>query len=256
MFYAFLCPTNAFGGCIRPHITPKLICGSLSGVQTIPFATAFACIRLGHKYQIDHLLEESLKFLRYYYTYSFDLLRKTHEKSPPPEYAISVVNLVRLTGAHYLLPMALAECCRLGSAIVNGRQLEDGTREYLSQADLGLCFQAKDRLVEARVQAFARMFDDLKAAREDVCECEDADDEDFEQVYGELLDGEIAGLCSPNVWDSLAVRIWERIPEICKPCRKALFEAEREQQKAIFERLPDLVGVTVEGWGNDIPRQK
>ena len=237
------------GGLTRPR---------LSGTQNASLPAICACIRIGHKYQIDSLVEESLKYLRKYYPSTMDGFCKNHGKTLNPTWAITVVNLARLTGAHYLLPMALADCCRLGASIVYGvaGQTADGTREHLSITDIGLCFQAKDRLVEARVQAFARMFDDLKAAREDVCECEDADDEDFEQVHGELLDGEIAGLCSPNVWDSLAVRIWERIPEICKPCRKALFEAEREQQKAIFERLPDLVGVTVEGWGNDIPRQK
>ncbi|RDX48944.1 hypothetical protein OH76DRAFT_1404136 [Lentinus brumalis] len=226
----------------------------LTGVQNASFVAVCACIRIAHKYQIDHLVEESLKYLRKFYPDTFDLFLKSRAKPLNPQYAVTVVNLARLTGATNLLPMALAECCRLGPALVLGIAQADGTREHLSPTDLALCFHAKDKLVEARVKAFAAMFNTLEDVRANVCDHQDQgapDDEDFETVQTELLDGTVPGLCSPNVWDSLAARVLARIPEICKPCKKAVKSAELEQQKAIFERLPDLVGVVVEGWGKD-----
>ncbi|TFK84831.1 hypothetical protein K466DRAFT_601694 [Polyporus arcularius HHB13444] len=131
---------------IRPFIPPQR-----------PFNAVSACIRLGHKYQVDRLVEEGLKYLRTLYPDDFSTLEKRRdEEVPDAAYAISVVNIARLTGADYLLPVALAQCCQLRSDIVKGFRREDGTCEYLSTVDLGRCFQAKELLIEARVQTFRR----------------------------------------------------------------------------------------------------
>ncbi|KAI0753723.1 hypothetical protein C8Q74DRAFT_1320211 [Fomes fomentarius] len=117
----------------------------LFGTQTITYHKISALIRIGHKYQMDHLVQQSLDYLR----------TIVCSKGPPVwrlrQYSIGVVNLTRLTGAHHLLPCALMQCCSLGSSVVDGFAREDGTREYLSPQDLGLCFNAKDKLIEARV---------------------------------------------------------------------------------------------------------
>ena len=167
-----------------------------------------------------------------------------------------MVNVARLTGASYLLPMAIAECCRLGSAIINGLQLEDGTREYLSQADLGLCFQAKDKLVEARIQAVSHILStDYLVNCKHTSDDSDSDSssgtedhEDIAHILQEMLKGKIPGLCTPHVWESVVPILNKHAPDLCHRCLRDIKREEARQQKFIFARLPALVGVTVDGW--------
>ncbi|RDX48945.1 hypothetical protein OH76DRAFT_1404137 [Lentinus brumalis] len=208
------------------------------------FNSMSACIRLGHKYQIDSLVEDSLPWFSKLYPSDFATLDKHRPKPLPPTCAIATINIARLTGADYLLPMALAECCQLGAEIVNGHQREDGTREYLALDDLGRCFQAQRKLIEARVFAIERIVNqDLYG------ECKNEDGDLVEEFHEQMREGAIPGFCSPNFWESIGERITSRFPEICRQCRKELATEERDQQRQIFARLPQLVGVTVDGWG-------
>ena len=93
-----------------------------------PFREASACIRLGQKYQVDGLVEQGLAFLRKLYPSDFVTLQlRRRDGILDNVCAISVVNIARLTGADYLLPVALAACCQLGSDILEGYTREDGT---------------------------------------------------------------------------------------------------------------------------------
>lgn len=171
-----------------------------------------------------------------------------------------MVNLARLTGAHDLLPMALVDCCRLGPELVYGVVQPDGTRVHLSTADLALCFQAKDKLIQARVRAFSAILKELQRMRTqgELCTDERGDDLlDVDRLQEDMLDGELPALCTPNVWDSLTKLVIGRASdELCQECKTAITEAELLQQEATFERLPELVGVTVEGWGKDTSSKK
>lgn len=175
--------------------------------------------------------------------------------------AIPVVNLARLAGADYLPPMALAQCCRLGAAIVNGYIREDGTHEYLAPADLGLCFQAKEKLIEARVKAVTHNLNKLVV---DCAICETNDDSSSsldaeatsnpdtfagEGLFRSLLNGAVSGLYTTDVWESVMPLVKKHAPRLCDYCNKDIKAEEGRQQREIFERLPELVGVVVEGWG-------
>ncbi|KAI0742393.1 hypothetical protein C8Q80DRAFT_905102 [Daedaleopsis nitida] len=220
------------------------------GTELGTFAAATACVRLGHKYQIDPLVEEALKSLRKLYPSDFDSFRRTHDRAPPPTSAIAVVNIARLTGADYLLPVALAECCRLGAAIVHGFLREDGTREHLSAFDLGLCFQAKEKLIEARVEAVARVFSpDILDEDDENCQADGMDASDVPDFFWTLANGSVSGLCTPHVWESVMPLLRRSMPDVCVKCKKVLRDEELHQQRRIFQHLPALVGVVVDGWG-------
>lgn len=115
------------------------------------FDAISATIRLGHKYQITHLVDHSISYLRRYYTDDFDTWNRNETFNPPgfeTYHAIGVVNLARLTGELAMLPAALVACCKLYANIVDGLDREDGTHEQLSSDDLGRCFVAKGVLVQ------------------------------------------------------------------------------------------------------------
>ncbi len=100
---------------------------------------------------MSRLVDHSLDYLKQYYTDDFDTWTAKDAPGPPEfvaRHAIGVVNLARLTGETSILPTAFLSCCTLGADIVDGLVREDGTRELLSMADLGLCFVAKAQLVQ------------------------------------------------------------------------------------------------------------
>ncbi|TBU36564.1 hypothetical protein BD309DRAFT_1005270 [Dichomitus squalens] len=91
------------------------------------FHAISAWIRLGHKYQIDKLVDEGLYHLRRAYPTALPCpkcpnmsaeynspIREDRPAGVVGQCAIAVVNLARLTESHDLLPFALLECCKLG----------------------------------------------------------------------------------------------------------------------------------------------
>ena len=108
-------------------------------------------MRLGQKYQIGHLLESSLSYLRKYFPTTLDEWKdRTYCDMPGRwrrEEAIGVVNLARLTGTEAILPTAMVVCCQLDvKDLIHGFTLEDGSREKLSDEDVVRCMAAKHTL--------------------------------------------------------------------------------------------------------------
>lgn len=121
-------------------------------------------IRLGHKYQIQSLVESSLAYLRRYYSDDLDAYDKLGPHKRPSRFrsanAIGVVNLARLTGCMRLLPPALLAVCVLKTELVfNGvpSALPRGQIEMLSMDDIQLCYRARLELASARVALTLRV---------------------------------------------------------------------------------------------------
>ncbi|KAM5537260.1 hypothetical protein V8D89_008990 [Ganoderma adspersum] len=145
--------------------------GTLEPTEAPTFYAVSAWIRLGHKYEVDSLVENGLQYLRRFYP---SLLSGSLYACPGPiandrpddvrgSHAIAIVNLARLTGSNDLLPLALLECCKLAARIVEGCVREDGTVEHLHPDDLGRCFAAKDVLVLQVVSAYLHLFEFARA---------------------------------------------------------------------------------------------
>ena len=213
------------------------------GVQTLSFDTISAWIRLGHKYQIDHLVDQSVEYLRKLYPDDWNVYCKIPTSMAfKPIQAIGVVNLARLTGADSILPLALMKCCDLGPAIAEGFEREDGTEEYLSPADLGLCFKLKETLIEARVQIVHRI---LVYPDNDHDSCH----QDIEVFLQALCKGTVRGLCTPRPLATWATLMKTQLPNICDTCHKVVLDKASAERRALFERLPSVLGITVKDWG-------
>ncbi|KAM5538744.1 hypothetical protein V8D89_007466, partial [Ganoderma adspersum] len=247
----------------------RFVFGGTSRVEP-SFSEISAHIRFGHNYKAEKLVQRSLDYLKKFYVSEINAWLQLPTLDPPffePVHAIGVVNLARLLGkdGEGLLPIALMRCCTLGAGIVEGYTREDGNREMLSPADLGRCFEGKVKLLEASVRAAETLRTHMTS---DECgrprRCKEA----LQRFVNELLgpedstSGDGAGSLANELrclrWDlsfSLSTRraylqeagaavVEDEERELCPKC----FVRQLEEQGKIFAKLPEMMGVSVEGW--------
>ncbi|KAI0742391.1 hypothetical protein C8Q80DRAFT_1108999 [Daedaleopsis nitida] len=209
-----------------------------------------AWIRIGHKYEINSLVEHSIRYLRQLYPDNYADYEKFHAAAFDGGKAIGIVNIARLTGAHRLLPAALMYCCQVESDLAYGFPREDGTMERLSRTDLDICFKASKNLVAARVSLAHRLFKIEHIIDTDECDDQVACTEAIEGILDDLVTAELPGLYTPRPLSSFMSEYAEQL-DVCESCRGQLFIKSEAERRAIFEDLPALLGITVNGWGNN-----
>ena len=217
------------------------------------FDVISATIRLGHKYQMTMLVEHSINYLKLYYNDDFLAFSKRGRLYWPPsfkaEHAIGVINLARLIDAPSLLPLALYHCTFLGTKLMDGWTRDDGTVEHLSDSDLRRCIEARAALVHARTVFLFSMFDGTVSpgcARRKLCAAA------LRNAQHALVSSEeIALEYHPlrYTWVD-AVAVLEDRKKVCGSCAHEVIERAKNGQKNIFDRLPKIFGITVEGWGD------
>ncbi|EIW56790.1 uncharacterized protein TRAVEDRAFT_170761 [Trametes versicolor FP-101664 SS1] len=238
------------------HLLRVLVPGKTPWVvpEDPTFSAISACIRLGHKYEIDVVVQRSLDYLKKHFAESFDTWARVDPPRPPAfqgVHSIGVVNLARMTNTDVLLPTALMNCCMLDATdLVHGFAREDGTAETLSADDLGRCFLGRAALMQANTLATLALFNQTLAegcTRREVCAPV------FLRLLDELRNHEkvVCTLDWYKYWsDYIDGRDDDR--RLCTPCYKMLLEREKQQHREIWRRLPELMGVTVEGWAADL----
>lgn len=101
------------------------------------FDAIWATIRIGHQYQMQHLVSQAVYYLERYFTDDLAFWGKgTLFASHAPlkaAHAIGIVNLARFVDEPSFLSTALLLYCSLDEDIVNGFVREYGSREMLSQ---------------------------------------------------------------------------------------------------------------------------
>ncbi|TBU53872.1 hypothetical protein BD310DRAFT_128043 [Dichomitus squalens] len=223
-----------------------------SGQHDPTFHEVSACVRLGHKYQVDGLVQRYVDLLRKYYADNFDAWYRSTLVRPPSfqaVHSIAVVNLARLTNTPSMLPTALMDCCTLGPEIVDGLVREDGTRETLPLDDLGRCFVGRAKMAQASARIAHLMFRPpvSAACRQPAC-CQRV----LQRLLNELGNARDDVISCVDWYASWMVYVDGRDEdrELCMRCYKML-EGERPKklQREVWMSLPAMMGVTVEGWG-------
>ena len=210
------------------------------------FDALSAWIRLGHKYQMDKLVEDSLGYLRRFYPPAYKpgdtsrpvpVIEKDRPESITGVHAIGVVNLAHFTGSIDLLPLALLECCKLDGTIMHGFTREDGTVERLSAEDLGRCFGAKATMVlhasQACFSALERAELSRWCQRRDICQTGLARKRaEYVREYPDLIAvdtlfvrGLSESLITPN--------------ECCDLCRQEIEDSIESMRGVRWRYLPD-----------------
>ncbi|RPD53662.1 hypothetical protein L226DRAFT_482950 [Lentinus tigrinus ALCF2SS1-7] len=218
--------------------------------QIATFDAISAYVRLGHKYQMDHLLAQALDFLRHYFPTDFEKWKTYKDYVPEswtPVQAIGVVNISRLTACGSILPAALSVCCTLeGSELLQGFERKDGTKEKLTEEDTALCFTALNKLTQASARVMLEAFAPFTSPE---CLSRKECQRGVQALLYSYTDD------SRTIADHHPFRPWSYYTEgsrhaliICATCQRILRSRLENGQRRTWNQLPQLLGITVEGW--------
>ncbi|KAI0683669.1 hypothetical protein C8T65DRAFT_749389 [Cerioporus squamosus] len=195
------------------------------------FAFISASIRLGKKYKMTPLYEQSIAFLKRYYPSELDKWTELHAWAPdgwPTNRAIGVINLARLSGELSLLP-------------------GDGSQETLAPEDLDICFKAKTELRKASIKL---LFDILSPFAAPECTAPSTCSEVFRSALAglyarldDLLDSD------PFFPYTTYVKIEDGKFGVCEACLAMTEERCWNGRQKLWDRLPEVLRVDVPGWG-------
>nr|VWP00669.1 Uncharacterized protein [Ganoderma boninense] len=232
-------------------------------IVTFPVLAALA--RLSHKYQLDQLLSAVVHRLKHHFTTCLSAWdarggadRRLLLRLSAPS-AIEALNLFRLIDRPDMIPIALYECAQLNPVfLVHGGTRSDGiTREQLSPADMELCMEIKEELLQATACLLTRLCEAcdtrietvtvnpgsgcaspadcveglrtvISRAHRDLSECLSADPLDMYYMS--------AAVSSPVTG------------EICRACGTVVKVHYSEERRRIWDSFPKLMGVEVAGW--------
>ncbi|RDX48998.1 hypothetical protein OH76DRAFT_1483489 [Lentinus brumalis] len=152
---------------LRVYIPPRNV--SMLVEKDPSFAMISAYMRLGKKYNMASLYEQSLDFLKIYYPTTLEVWLEAPEWDPRgwlSTQLIGIINLARLTRELALLPAAFISSTTL-SSIARGFTREDGSQETLTPEDLDICFRTKTALRKASIKV---LLDTLSPVVAPTCE--------------------------------------------------------------------------------------
>ncbi|EIW56895.1 uncharacterized protein TRAVEDRAFT_127777 [Trametes versicolor FP-101664 SS1] len=215
---------------------------------------AFAVARMAHKYQMHDMLALVVKYLRRSFPADFRQWDASPFSCIPSSdeavLAIGAVNLARLIDEPSLLPTTLFVCCSLKAAdLLKGYTREDGSAEHLALEDIAGLLDARGRLTEKTLILAARIFAlrvSKKCAAPDTCR--EALEMMLEGVgrYAEMFAG-------PNVLTSWLEAYGMFADLCCERCRVMLRERDEKERRAVWDELPEIMGVQVANWVQDEP---
>ncbi|TFK81976.1 hypothetical protein K466DRAFT_557214 [Polyporus arcularius HHB13444] len=208
-------------------------------------------VRLGRKYGIAALVDNTIAYLKRYYPSDFDAWQKLDSsKSPPkfkPEHAIGVVNLALLTGATTLLPSALFVCCMLDNAVLAGAKCGNTLREHLPTQLVQVSYAAQRRLAGVSISIVLRVCTPATSAactQAGVCLI----------ALWTLFTTEMARIECYSHYNPL--QSYEGLfrhlhGRLCAPCYAMLCERDVSQRRTLWKSLPQILGIIVDGWADN-----
>ncbi|KAJ8469397.1 hypothetical protein ONZ51_g9012 [Trametes cubensis] len=231
--------------------------------KPLPFSTAAALVRLGHKYDIDSARDLGMKRLDSVFgkcsTWNLAINRSApvSERSWSTEVLslrrkdpIIAVNLFRTINAQDKLLAALYMCTELDNDdLLTGTTRVDGLAEKLSANDLARCLDARDRLA-ARCTTY--IVDTLTLPSRTDCRKKKTCDQRLKEIKPLMLTQErhqsfgatrcgIVGPIYPQ---------WSQDTKLCETCRVFLSDRELDFQKTLWRALPSIMDMTGVEWDN------
>ncbi|RPD53664.1 hypothetical protein L226DRAFT_521518 [Lentinus tigrinus ALCF2SS1-7] len=234
-----------------------------TGPRELTYEVIAAYVRIGHKYQIDDLVQQSLDYLRQYYVADFDRWTSrvfTANRAPHGfqldswyfhrQHAIGIVNIARLTGCTSILPTALLCCCRLTTKeLLKGVEVEDGIRELLEEEDVERCLEAKVMLMQKSTRMILQVFNDACLTKRRRCKTSRRCRIGIEVTFRSLEDDvDMIANDDPFFGASYFLEMGDTDDPICRFCRMALTDDLIEEQRKIWSQLPSILSLKIDGW--------
>ncbi|PIL36473.1 hypothetical protein GSI_00162 [Ganoderma sinense ZZ0214-1] len=214
------------------------------------FEQVFAVVRLSHKYQVDDILQQAMVYLKRYYTSRPGLSESADAIPFTQTHGIGAVNLAILTDTPAILPRALLDCASLGSDVLDGWTREDGSVEHLSDSDLRMVLDARDRLI---VEAFYSLRKAFGGSPSMYCGdwqvCRDA----MRELLLAGMDVGRGGFEPKSLFDS-----WECILDeadddpLCSACLEEYHKNQKKVLEDLWLCLPSFFGLNIPGWPTDM----
>ena len=227
---------------------------SLGTTVTPSFAMVSAAVRLGQKYKFTDMHEKALAFLKSHYTDSLDIwLSRGLDWSPDgwsASEAIGVINLAKLTGERSLLPTAFMACAiALRGSLIRGFTREDGSQEHLALRDIGRCLNAQIRLREASVAALFRVLTPTVAS---ACKAPSQCAKTLQKALrGNNVEANVNVMMTGDFLLNTPkshLKTKDGKSSICKACTAMIKKRDKEENRALWDRLPALLGIKVPEW--------
>ena len=215
-----------------------------------------AYIRLGRKYELNDLVEQSVQFLKRHYTDNHDTWVKHGAYWDPSHWRgyepIGVVNIARFINEPSLLPTTLLSCVYMGEAIVQGFGREVGTLETLALDDLGRCFRASRTIRQAILISLLHTF---LAKVSPACKTE--------KSCRIALRGALRGVGGRMEYLMVSCPFRVSLDDFLDgkvgtyaECTAMVKERIRKERAELWARLPEFLGVEVPGWGDGPPQNE
>ncbi|PIL28390.1 hypothetical protein GSI_09541 [Ganoderma sinense ZZ0214-1] len=227
--------------------------------RSAAFGVLAAVARLGHKYHIEWVLEESKRRLRSIFRpASYEEWLKQERRGshlvktiPSPSW-IETLNLIQLLGETDMLPIAIYQCCQVPSLLFGkGMKRADGTAEMLDLPTIELCTKARVKLIQRQSTLNAETFcTGPSGSCKRRAECRRA-------IVESLYLGQVCrwpSIClagDPTNGDQCIPHLIEGSEEggdICDVCAAALMKRHENGKRKIWEELPTIIGVPVDNW--------
>lgn len=130
-----------------------------------PFSLIAAFARLGTKYEFGQLLKEAMKNLSILFPSRLEDMDNRLGAFPhilyEPSFIFNVISLAREMNLLFILPSALAECCRICEVddILEGIKEQHGTPALLSIEDQAICLSGSRRLMHRQSEETFKWLD-------------------------------------------------------------------------------------------------
>ncbi|KII85846.1 hypothetical protein PLICRDRAFT_115591 [Plicaturopsis crispa FD-325 SS-3] len=215
-----------------------------------PFAVTAAFVRLGKKYEIEHLYADALARLRRAFPTTLDqqnakrdskLHKPAFTKTAHPGHnVINAIALAREVNLLWILPSALHYCSYILSPedFIYGIRAEDGSVAQLTPADQVSCIRGRAAVKQGMgSDTLDWIFDTPDEA--ETRGCLDA----YGNPCVSTRDILVRELWVPGVHPALAFGHWNTSWALCRPCAKDAKKRHREGQEKLWEKLPSLFGL-------------
>ena len=204
-------------------------------------------IRLAHKYYIPSIQEQALRALQVYvFTSDFDTYfgpPKGHVRAHSIQ-PIGAVNIARLTDTPLMLPTALYACCQMGGGLLDGWTREDGIVEHLAIDDAKRCFDAYVTLAREQALVPSCLFAAVPPNR---CTERGRCSPSITALASNA--GLVEAMMQEDVLTDRSALIRAIRPRsVCEGCTQVLLERDRSRRERLWDRLPQIFGIPVEGW--------